>query len=179
MNRSRTFWLLDNTFTSGVTPPTAFVVMRVPPGAGTNSLFLARYPARSSVIGPLPPGKRRPPGGARWQWAQEVSLKWMPSPVVVVWTSSKACFAASNCFWGRNPFCSSKLGGASCVHAFEQKHARTKAGSATKIEILLTIFPSIQAGALCPRTPCANRTFGVVHCLMTFDGSAADGRLRL
>ena len=150
MNRSRTFWLPDNKFASGVAPPTAFVVIRVPPGAGTNSLFPARYPARSSVIGPLPPGRPRPPGGAKWQWAQELSLKWMPSPVVGVWTSSKARFAASNCFWGRNPFCNSKLGGASCVHAFEHKQARAKADSATKIAVLLTNYPPIQAGALCP-----------------------------
>ncbi len=57
MNRSRTFCLADNAVISGVAPPTAFVVIKVPPGAGMNSLLLPRNPARISVMGPLPPGR--------------------------------------------------------------------------------------------------------------------------
>src|SRR6185436_20274237 len=89
INRSRVLWLFDRAFISEVALPTALVVISVPPGAGMNSLFRPRNPARSSVIGPLPPG--RPLAAAvMWQAAQEVSLKWMPSPVAGVITRSNA-----------------------------------------------------------------------------------------
>ena len=73
MNRSRIFCLSDNAFISGVAFPTARVVMRVPPGAGKNSLLKPRNPARISVIGPLPPGNRLAPG-AGWQAAEVEDL---------------------------------------------------------------------------------------------------------
>jgi hypothetical protein len=58
------FWLLDNKLTSGVTPSTAFVVMRVPPGAGTNSLFVAKISCaelrdRAAPSGQAPSARRR------------------------------------------------------------------------------------------------------------------------
>src|SRR5262245_26061025 len=159
INESRTFWVFDKSFTSGVAPPTAFVVISVPPGAGMNSLFVPRCPARSSVIGPLPPGKLRseprPARPATWQPAQEVSLKWMPRPFAGVSISVNASSASWNCFGGSKPFWYWKLCGTSWDHPFTPLHMSAIASKAD-FKTLLIILPPDQK--LQSRKSCTRKT---------------------